>query len=113
MAQSKALAGDSRTLPASGTSTVSLRSRTGLQVAVCGALLPVFADGSASANNDTALFAVGAASFYVWLRGLRELGYDRFLLKAGALIGLGLLAKLTMLALVPAFALVVLFRALQ
>jgi len=84
-----------------------------LLVAVCGALLPVFAYGSASANNDTALFAVGAASFYVWLRGLRELGYDRFLLKAGALIGLGLLAKLTMLALVPAFALVVLFRALQ
>src|SRR4051794_24976317 len=34
MAQSKALAGDSRTLPASGTSTVSLRSRTGLQVAL-------------------------------------------------------------------------------
>lgn len=82
-------------------------------VGACSALLPVFAYSSASAGNDAALYTAGAASFYVWVRGLREPSFDPYLLKAGAILGLGLLAKLAMVTLVPAFALVVLFRAMQ
>jgi len=75
------------------------------------ALLPQFAMHSAVLSNDSAVIAMGAAASYVWLRGLHEPGYDRHMLKAGALLGAGILAKWSMLALLPALALVLLFRA--
>jgi 4-amino-4-deoxy-L-arabinose transferase-like glycosyltransferase len=79
----------------------------------CVALLPEFAYISSSASNDSALYMLGAALFYVWFRGLREIRYDPYLLKAGVIMGLGIITKLTMLALVPAFGLVILLHALD
>lgn len=87
--------------------------RLAVLCAVCVALLPTFVYTSSSANNDSALNAVCAALFYVWFRGLREPKYDPYFLRAGALMGLGVLAKLTMVTLIPAFALVLIFRALD
>jgi 4-amino-4-deoxy-L-arabinose transferase-like glycosyltransferase len=77
------------------------------------ALLPQFCFNSATAANDSALNFASAASFYVWFRGLRDPEYDPWMLRAGALLGLAVLAKLTAVALVPGLALVILFRALQ
>jgi 4-amino-4-deoxy-L-arabinose transferase-like glycosyltransferase len=72
--------------------------------------LPQFCFNNVTAGNDSAATFAGAAAFYVWLRGLREPRYDPWLLKAGAMVGLGILAKLTSVALIPGLMLVVLFR---
>ncbi|MEO8288303.1 MAG: DUF2142 domain-containing protein [Chloroflexota bacterium] len=75
------------------------------------AILPQFTANSAALTNDTLVNLVGSASFYVWFRGLREPQFDPYLFKAGALIGLGFLAKLTALSLLLPFILVIFFRA--
>jgi 4-amino-4-deoxy-L-arabinose transferase-like glycosyltransferase len=77
------------------------------------ALLPQFCFNSATAANDSALNFASAASFYVWFKGLRHPEYDPWMLRAGALLGLAVLAKLTAVALGPGIALVILFRAFQ
>jgi hypothetical protein len=77
------------------------------------ALLPEACFNNARAGNDSLVNCLGMASFYVWLRGLRRPEYDRRMLRAGALVGLALLAKLTATALIPGLALVVIFRAFQ
>lgn len=82
-----------------------------LACAGCVALLPQVSFNSAYVSNDSALNLLAAASFYVWLRGLREPGFDRYMLKAGALLGLGFLAKSSALTLAPALLVVLLFRA--
>jgi hypothetical protein len=84
-------------------------------VAVAGVVvfLPQFSFNSVTAGNDSSANFAGALAFYVWLRGLREPQYDPWLLKAGAAVGLGILAKLTAVALAPGLALVILFRVLN
>ena len=77
------------------------------------ALLPQFCCDSAAASNDSTINWLSAASFYVWCRGLREPRYDPWLLRAGALFGLAILAKLSALALLPGLVFVVLFRSRQ
>jgi 4-amino-4-deoxy-L-arabinose transferase-like glycosyltransferase len=77
------------------------------------ALLPQFCFNSATAANDSALNFAATASFYVWFKGLRQPEYDSWMLRAGALLGLAVLAKLTAVALAPGLALVILFRAFQ
>src|SRR5205814_817857 len=69
-------------------------------VAVAGVvlLLPQFCFNSASAANDSAANCASAAAFYFWFRGLRQPDYDRLMLRAGAAVGLAILAKLTALA---------------
>ncbi|HUS14551.1 MAG TPA: glycosyltransferase family 39 protein, partial [Chloroflexia bacterium] len=74
------------------------------------ALLPQFCFNSASASNDSALNCLAAAAFYVWFRGLRHPAYDPSMLRAGAVVGLAILAKSSALVLVPGLALVWLFR---
>ncbi len=73
-------------------------------------LLPQFAFNSAAASNDSAVNCLSAACFYVWLRGLREPQYDPWLRRAGLLLGLAVLAKLSALALLPGLILVWVFR---
>jgi len=75
------------------------------------ALLPQFCFNSATVSNDSTANWAGALAFYVWLRGLRDPAYDPRLLRAGACLGLGILAKLTAVALLPGLALLVLFHA--
>jgi 4-amino-4-deoxy-L-arabinose transferase-like glycosyltransferase len=82
-------------------------------VAAVVALLPQYNFNSATAANDSSLNFASAAAFYVWFRGLRRPGYDWWMLKGGALLGLAILGKLTAVALIPGLALVVLFRAFQ
>lgn len=77
------------------------------------ALLPEFCFINARAGNDSLVNCLGAAAFYVWFRGLRDPAYDGRLIRAGGVVGLAVLAKLSALVLVPGLALVVLFRALQ
>jgi 4-amino-4-deoxy-L-arabinose transferase-like glycosyltransferase len=77
------------------------------------ALLPQFCFNNATAANDSMVHCLGAASFYVWFRGLRDPNYDRWMLRAGALLGLAVLTKLTASALAPGLALVILFRIFQ
>jgi 4-amino-4-deoxy-L-arabinose transferase-like glycosyltransferase len=77
------------------------------------ALLPQFCSNSASLNNDSAAGFAAAAAFYIWIRGLRNPNFDRWMLGAGAIMGICLLAKLTTLVFLPGLALVVLFRAFQ
>lgn len=77
------------------------------------ALLPQFCFNSAHASNDSAVDMAATAAFYVWIRGLRDLEFDRRLFGAGAMVGLALLSKLTALALLPGLVLVVLFRIFQ
>lgn len=74
------------------------------------ALLPQFCFNSATAANDSAANFAATAAFYIWFRGLREPNYDRFLVKAGLLLGLATLAKLTVVALYPGLGLLLLFR---
>ncbi|MGA7729695.1 MAG: glycosyltransferase family 39 protein [Chloroflexia bacterium] len=76
-------------------------------------LLPQFSFLRASLSNDNAVILAGAASFYLWVRALRHPDFDPWMWKAGAVLGLGLLAKLTATALLPGLALVILFRAFQ
>src|SRR5207249_2321881 len=64
-------------------------------------------------SRQPPLYYLGAAAFYVWFRGLRRPSYDPWLLRAGALLGLALLAKLTALALIPGLAVVLLARMFQ
>ncbi len=73
-------------------------------------LLPQFAFNSAAASNDSAVNCLSAACFYVWFRGLREPGYDLWLRRAGLVLGLAVLAKLSAVALLPGLILVWLFR---
>jgi hypothetical protein len=82
-------------------------------VAVVIALLPEFCFNNARAGNDSIVNCLAAASFYVWFRGLRDREWDRWMLWAGGVAGLALLAKLTALALVPGVAVVVLLRMFQ
>ena len=81
-----------------------------ISVAALVALLPQFCFNSATAANDSALNLAASASFYVWIRSLREVNYDPWMLRAGALIGLGVVSKLTTTALIPGLAVVVAFR---
>jgi len=76
-------------------------------------MLPQFCFNSATVGNDSAVNCAAAAAFYVWFRGLRQPDYDRWLLRAGGVVGLALLAKLTGVALLPGLALVLLFRTFQ
>jgi hypothetical protein len=76
-------------------------------------LLPQFAFNSAAASNDSAANCLSAACFYVWFRGLREPGYDPWLRRAGLVLGLAVLAKLSAVALLPGLTLVWLFRTLR
>lgn len=82
-------------------------------IAVAGVimLLPQFCFNSASVGNDSAAAFAAALAYYVWFRGLRDPRYDRWMLRAGAALGLAVLAKLTAATLVPGLALVLLFRA--
>lgn len=84
-----------------------------LVIASLVALLPQFSFIRASASNDSAVIFAGMAFFYVSFRGLRQPNYDPWMWKAGAIVGIGLLAKLTAISLLPGLALVVLFRAYQ
>ncbi|MDQ6739725.1 MAG: DUF2142 domain-containing protein [Actinomycetota bacterium] len=77
------------------------------------ALLPQFCFNSSSVSNDSAVNCLAAASYYVWLHGLRDPTYDPRLLRAGALLGLAWLAKANALELIPGLTLVLLFRAFQ
>lgn len=77
------------------------------------ALLPAFCFDCAHASNDSMIALTATAAFYVWIRGLRDLQFDRRLFGAGAMVGLALLSKLTALALLPGLALLVLFRMFQ
>ena len=72
--------------------------------------LPQFTFNSSSITNDVALNAVGAATLYIWFKGLRDPSFDRYLILAGVLTGLAVLTKLTALVLLPPLALVVFFR---
>lgn len=74
------------------------------------ALLPQFCFNSATAANDSIANFFSALLFFVWIKGLRQPTYDSLLLKAGAVLGLALLSKLTAVALIPGMALVILFR---
>jgi hypothetical protein len=77
------------------------------------ALLPEFCFNNARVGNDSLVNCLAAAAYYVWFRGLRRPDYDPWMLRAGAVVGLAVLAKLTAVALIPGLALVVLFRAFQ
>ena len=77
------------------------------------ALLPEFSFNNARVGNDSLVNCLGAAAFYVWFRGLRQPEYDPWMLRAGVVVALAVLAKLTAVALIPGLALVVLFRAFQ
>jgi 4-amino-4-deoxy-L-arabinose transferase-like glycosyltransferase len=77
------------------------------------ALLPQFSFNNARVSNDSMVHCLGSAAFYIWFRGLRQPGYDPWMLRAAGIVGLALLAKLTAVALIPGVALVVLFRAFQ
>ncbi len=77
------------------------------------ALLPEFCFNNARVGNDSLVNGLIAATFYVWFRGLRDPTFDRYLLWAGGLTGLAVMAKLNALLLVPGLLLLVLFRALH
>ena len=77
------------------------------------ALLPQFCANSATAGNDSAANFAAAAAFFVWFRGLRRPTTDRWMIGAGGVLGLCVLAKLTTAALAPALGLVWLFRVFQ
>jgi hypothetical protein len=77
------------------------------------ALLPQFCFNSAHAGNDSTVDLAATVAFYVWIRGLRHPEFDRRLFGAGATLGLALLSKLTAVALIPGFSLVILFRIFQ
>lgn len=76
------------------------------------ALLPQFCANSSSVSNDSAANMAGAATLYVWFRGLRQPSYDPWMLRAGAVMGFCILAKLSLLVLLPGLALLILFRAI-
>ncbi|MDQ3929890.1 MAG: glycosyltransferase family 39 protein, partial [Chloroflexota bacterium] len=82
-----------------------------LLTALCVALLPQFGWNSGMVTNDSALNFTSALTVYAWCRGIRQPTYDPWLVKAGLAFGLAILAKLTALALVPAFLLVIWVRA--
>jgi 4-amino-4-deoxy-L-arabinose transferase-like glycosyltransferase len=73
--------------------------------------LPQFAFNSAYVTNDVALNAVGACALFVWLKGLRNPSFDRYLLVAGAVTGLAVLTKLTALVLLLPLGMLVIHRA--
>jgi hypothetical protein len=76
-------------------------------------LLPQFCFNRAAVSNDTAVNCLGAVVFYVWFRGLRQPGYDPWMLRAGVAGGLAVLASLSGAVLLPGLGLVILFRAFQ
>jgi 4-amino-4-deoxy-L-arabinose transferase-like glycosyltransferase len=76
-------------------------------------LMPQFDFNAATAGNDSALNCACAAALAFWIRGLRQPEYDPWMLRGGAAAGLAILAKISALALLPALALVVIFRAGQ
>jgi 4-amino-4-deoxy-L-arabinose transferase-like glycosyltransferase len=76
-------------------------------------LLPALCFDSAHASNDSIAQLTATAAFCVWIRGLRHPEFDRYLLGAGAMVGLALLSKLTAVALIPGLALIVVFRMFQ
>ncbi len=77
------------------------------------ALLPQFCANSSSVSNDSTANFAAAAAFFVWFRGLRRPTADRWMIGAGAMLGLCVLAKLTTVSLAPALGLVWLFRVFQ
>ncbi len=77
------------------------------------ALLPQFCANSASVSNDSTANFAAAAAFWIWFRGLRRPTADRWMIGAGAVLSLCVLAKLTTAALAPALGLVWLFRVFQ
>ncbi|MFL5731849.1 MAG: hypothetical protein ACJ78Q_01510, partial [Chloroflexia bacterium] len=77
------------------------------------AVLPEFCFNNARVGNDSLVNCLGMAAFYVWFRGLRVPEFDPRMLRAGALVGLAVLSKLTALILIPGLLLVVIFRAFQ
>lgn len=72
------------------------------------ALQPVFGFISGSVNNDALLYAFAAALFFAVARIFRRGLDDRTGLALGTVIGLGLLAKYTLLGFTPAVALALL-----
>jgi 4-amino-4-deoxy-L-arabinose transferase-like glycosyltransferase len=77
------------------------------------ALLPEICFTGAHAANDSAINFMAAAAFCVWIRGLRHPEFDPHLFRAGAMIGLAFLSKLTAGVLMPGFLLLVIFRMFQ
>jgi len=77
------------------------------------AFLPEICFTSAHAANDSALNLTATAAFYYWIRGLRNPEFDPHLLRAGAMVGLAFLSKLTAAVLIPGLVLVVIFRIFQ
>jgi hypothetical protein len=80
------------------------------EVAGLAALLPQFSFNISTVSNDAAIHFTFAASFYVWIRSLKSPDYDPWMLRAGALLGLGVLSKLSGLALLPGLVTVMIFR---
>ncbi len=74
------------------------------------ALLPQFAFNSATAGNDAAMSFTAALAFATWIRALSDPRFDTRLIRSGAVLGLAFWAKLSALALNPAFGIVVLAR---
>ena len=77
------------------------------------ALLPQYCFNSASANNDSTAQLACAAAYFVWFKGLRQPGFDKWMVGAGAMLGLALLSKLTTVVLIPGLVLLIIFRVLQ
>jgi 4-amino-4-deoxy-L-arabinose transferase-like glycosyltransferase len=75
------------------------------------ALLPQFAFNSAGVGNDSLNNAVCAALLFTLLRGVRRPAFDRWMVLAGALLGLGFISKVSALLLGPAIIATVLLRA--
>jgi hypothetical protein len=76
-------------------------------------LLPQYCFNSASANNDSTAQLACAAAYFVWFKGLRQPGFDKWMVGAGAMLGLALLSKLTTVALIPGLLLLIIFRTLR
>ncbi len=74
-------------------------------------LWPQFAFQTATVTNDVAINLVGATIAWMWAAALRQPQHRRWPPLLGAITALGLLTKLTMVATLPATALVLLGRA--
>jgi 4-amino-4-deoxy-L-arabinose transferase-like glycosyltransferase len=77
------------------------------------ALLPEICFTSAHAANDSAINLSATAAFYIWIRGLRHPEFDPYMFRAGAMLGVAFLSKLTAGVLIPGLVLLVIFRMFQ
>ena len=77
------------------------------------ALLPEICFTSAHAANDSVVNLTATAGFCLWIRGLRDPEFDPHLFRAGAMLGLAILSKLTAGVLIPGLVLLVIFRMFQ